>query len=153
MWYFGHTGWTHFQTDQSTTRKQNDFKFQWSVFIFLNRGFHAFVLTKFPVSLFNALSWLPPYKFPKILSLFYCNTYFSWRDFWGVTSWNSRGILLCVWFLQRMNSYLWCFLLGALLIYEWCSFLFHHFILTRMNILIPALQGSNLVLTLFCIKS
>ena len=31
-------------------------KFQWSVFIFLNRVFHAFVLTKFPLSLFNTLS-------------------------------------------------------------------------------------------------
>ena len=35
---------------------QNDVKFQWSVFLFLNRGFHAFVLTKFPLSLFNTLS-------------------------------------------------------------------------------------------------
>ena len=59
-WYFGHTGWSHFQTDQSTMLNrhliQNEVKFQFSVFIFLNRGFHAFVLTKFPLSLFNTLS-------------------------------------------------------------------------------------------------
>ena len=35
---------------------QNDIKFQWSAFIFLNRGFHAFVLTKFPLYLLNFLS-------------------------------------------------------------------------------------------------
>ena len=59
-WYFGLTGWSRFQTDQSTMQNchliQNDTKFQWSVFIFWNRGFHAFVLTKFPLSLFNSLS-------------------------------------------------------------------------------------------------
>ena len=61
MRYFGHTCWGRFQTKQSTTQsrhlKQKDFKFQYSVFIFLNSGFHAFVLTKFPFSLFITLSW------------------------------------------------------------------------------------------------
>ena len=56
----GHTGWSRFQTDESTTLNrhliQNGVKFQCSIFIFLNRGFHAFVLTKFPLSLFNTLS-------------------------------------------------------------------------------------------------
>ena len=66
MWYFGRTGWSHFQTDESSTlnchliqisnfKFQIDVKFQCSVFIFLNRGFHAFVLTKFPLSLFHTL--------------------------------------------------------------------------------------------------
>ena len=69
--YFSHTGWSRFQTDQSITENRhlirNDVKFQWSVFIFLNRDFHAFVLTKFPLSLFiiflvhtslTPISWL-----------------------------------------------------------------------------------------------
>ena len=73
---------------------QNYVKFQWSVFIFLNTSFHAFVLRKFPLSLFNTLSchtWLPPRQFPTIPSL--SNTYFSWREFWSVTSRNDRGSL------------------------------------------------------------
>ena len=56
-WYFGHTGWSHFRTDQTATQNchltQYDVKFQWSVLIFQNRGFHVFVLTKFILSLFN----------------------------------------------------------------------------------------------------
>ena len=89
-WYFGHTGRSFFQTYQSTTQNghliQDDVKFQWSVFIFLNKAFHAFVLTKFPLSLFNNSSCsylIPPYQFLTIPSLFYHNTYFSWREFWG----------------------------------------------------------------------
>ena len=31
---------------------------------------------------------------------------------------------LCVRLLHRMTSYLWCFIVGALLIYEWFSFYF-----------------------------
>ena len=113
-----------FQTDECITLNrrliQNDVKFQCSVFIFLNRGFHAFVLTKFPLSLLNLLSC--PYLTTAILismipSLFYVNTYLSCGEFWGVTSRNVRGIPLCVQLLQRMISYLWCFLVGAPLIY------------------------------------
>ena len=59
-WYLGHTDWSTFETDQFTMQKchliQNVVKFQWSIFVFLNRGFHIFVLTNFPLSLFNTLS-------------------------------------------------------------------------------------------------
>ena len=120
-WYFGHTGRSRFQTDQSATQNcyliQNDIKFQGSVSIFLNKRFHAIVLTKFPLSLFNTLPCpylTTPYQFPTIPSLSYCNIYFSWRKFWGVTSWNRRGIPLCVWLLQRMTSYLRWFLAGSI---------------------------------------
>ena len=120
-WYFGHTGRSRFQTDQSATQNcyliQNDIKFQGSVSIFLNKRFHAIVLTKFPLSLFNTLPCpylTTPYQFPTIPSLSYCNNYFSWRKFWGVTSWNRRGIPLCVWLLQRMTSYLRWFLAGSI---------------------------------------
>ena len=88
-WYFGHTGRSFFQTYQSTTQNghliQDDVKFQWSVFIFLNKAFHAFVLTKFPLSLSTlhlVHTWIPPYQFLTISSLFYHNTYFLWREFW-----------------------------------------------------------------------
>ena len=121
MWYFGNTGRSRFQTDQSATQNcyliQNDIKFQGSFSIFLNKRFHAIVLTKFPLSLFNTLPCpylTTPYQFPTIPSLSYCNTYFSWRKFWGVTSWNRRGIPLCVWLLQRMTSYLRWFLAGSI---------------------------------------
>ena len=40
---------------------------------------------------------------------------------------------MCVRLLQRMTSYLWSFIVGALLIYEWFSFLFHHYILTIIS--------------------
>ena len=40
---------------QNRHLKQNDVRFQWSVFIFLNRGFQTFVWTKFPLSVFNTL--------------------------------------------------------------------------------------------------
>ena len=60
------TGWNHFQTNSSATQNryliQNDVKFQWSVFIFVNRGFGAFVLTKFPLSLFNTILSIPDYR-------------------------------------------------------------------------------------------
>ena len=39
--------------------------FQWSLFIFLNKDFHEFVLTKFSLSLFNTLSC--PYMTTAIL--------------------------------------------------------------------------------------
>ena len=59
-WHFGHTTWSRFQTDKSTTLNrhliQNYVKFQCSVFIFLKKGLQAFVLTKFPLPLFNTLS-------------------------------------------------------------------------------------------------
>ena len=87
---------------------QNNVKFQYSVFIFLNRGFHAFVLRKFPLSLFNTLSC--PYLTTAISipndSPSYHNTYFSWKEFWCVTSRNACNIPLCVPLLQRMTSYL-----------------------------------------------
>ena len=122
-WYFDYTCWSRFQTDHSTTQNrhlvQNDVKFQWSVFILFNRGFHAFVLTKSPLlcsTLCLVHTWLPPYQFPMIPSLSYHNTYFSWRKFCGVTSRNDHGIPCCVQLLQEMTSYLWCFLVGALLV-------------------------------------
>ena len=34
-------------------------------------------------TLYLVHTWLPPYQFPMIPSLFYHNTYFSWREFWG----------------------------------------------------------------------
>ena len=85
---------------------------------------------------------LPPYQFPMIPSLSYHNTYFSWREFWGVTSRNGRGIPLCVRLVQRMTSYLWCFLVGGLV--------FHHYILTHIKILIRTLHSSYLVWTYPC---
>ena len=123
-WQISHTGWNCFQTDQSTTQNrhliQNDAKFQWTISILLNRGFHAFVLTKSPLSLFNTYlvhTWLPPYQFPMITSFYYHNTFFSWRKFWDVTSRNVHGIHFCDQLLQRMTTYLWHFLVGALLIH------------------------------------
>ena len=79
----GHTGSSRFQTDESTTLNrhliQNDVKFQCSVFIFWNRGFHAFVLTKFPLSVQHFILSIPDYRhinfqwfphFPIIIPIF-----------------------------------------------------------------------------------
>ena len=106
-WYFGHTGRSRFQTDQSATQNcyliQNDIKFQGSVSIFLNKRFHAIVLTKFPLSLFNTLPCpylTTPYQFPTIPSLSYCNTYFSWRKF-GVLQVEIDVAFLCVFCYSR----------------------------------------------------
>ena len=52
-WYFSHTGWSRFQTDQST--KQNRHLIQNFNAVF-NESFQAFVSTKFPLSLFSTLS-------------------------------------------------------------------------------------------------
>ena len=41
---------------------QNDVKFQCSLFIFWNRGFHAFVLTKFPLSVQHFILSIPDYR-------------------------------------------------------------------------------------------
>ena len=64
-WYFGHTGWSRFQTDQSTTQvchlKENDVKFQWSVFIFQNRDLHTFVLAKFPLFVQHFILSIPDF--------------------------------------------------------------------------------------------
>ena len=106
---------------------------------------HCLCLTPYLVH-----TWLPPCQFLMIPLPSYNNTYFSWREFWGVTSRNRCSIPLCVRLLQRMTSYLWYFLAGALFIYWWFSFLFHHYILTRINILFLALQGSYLVLAYPC---
>ena len=154
-WYFGHTGWSRFQTDESTTLNrhlmENDFKFQCSVFIFLR--FPRICPNKVPfVSVQHFVLSILDYRhmnfqwFPHLPIIYL----FSWREFCGVTSRNSRGIPLCVQLLQRITNYLWRFLVGALLIYLSFSFLFHNYILTRMNIFICTLQGSYLVLTYPC---
>ena len=52
-WYFSYTGWSRFQTDQST--KQNRHLIQNFNAVF-NESFQAFVSTKFPLSLFSTLS-------------------------------------------------------------------------------------------------
>ena len=118
--------WPIFSRFQNTTQNrhliQNDVEFQWSVFIFLNRGSHAFVLIKFPLSLFNTLSCpdlsrlcptlypCPPYQFTTIPS-----------EFWSVTSRNNCDIPLSVRLLQRMTSYLWCSLVDLLMIFFFVS--------------------------------
>ena len=40
-------------------------------------------------TLYLVYNWVPPRQFPTIPSL--SNTYFSWREFWSVTSRNDRG--------------------------------------------------------------
>ena len=96
-------------------------KIQWGVFLFLNRVFHSFVLTKFPLSLFNtlpcpylttvisisndSLTFLPDY-------LFLIERVFGYSQ--SKRPWHSFKCLVA--------SYLWCSLVGALLIYHWFSF-------------------------------
>ena len=42
-----------FKEQRHNRHLKNAVKFQWSVLIFLDIGFHAFFLTKFPLLLFN----------------------------------------------------------------------------------------------------
>ena len=123
-WYLDHTGWSHFHTDQSTTKNplliQNDVKFQWSVFIFFEQRFPRICINKvlifsvqhFILSIHDyrhiVFQWFP--HFPNIMPIVHGQSF-------GVTRWTGRGILLCVWLFQRMANCLWCFLVGALLIY------------------------------------
>ena len=141
------SNWSKYNAKPSPKTKWREISME--CFHFFEQTFPR-ILTKSPLSLSSTfILSIPGYRhinfqwFPD----FPC---FSWGEFWGVTSRNGRGIPLCVRLLQRMTSYLWCFLVGALLIYWWYSFLLHHYILTRMNILIRTLQGSYLVLTYPC---
>ena len=107
-WYFSHTGWSRFQTDQST--KQNRHLIQNFNAVF-NESFQAFFQQSSHClcpALYLVHTWLRPYQLPTISSLFCHNTYFYWRDFLVVTSRNGRGIPLSVRLLQRMTSYFWC---------------------------------------------
>ena len=130
---------------------QNDLQFQWSVFIILNRDFHAVVLTKFPLSLFNTLSC--PYFTTDRHANFQRFFYFSII----VTTFNGENVevqpvetaveLLCMFGYSRVWPATFDALLLVIYWYTYYFFLFHHYILTCMNILIRALQRSYLILT------
>ena len=92
MWYSSQTTGNRVWTNQSTVRNlrliQNDIKFQCSIFIYLNRGFHIFVLTNFPLCLFSTL--FCPYLTNAISYFndflpFLSRNLFLWRKFWGLT--------------------------------------------------------------------
>ena len=84
-------------------------KIQWSVFLFLNRDFHAFVLTKFPLSLFNTLPC--PYMTTVISNsndslTFLLEHLFLIERVFGYSSRNDHGIPLSVWLPVTFNALL-----------------------------------------------
>ena len=95
-WFKPLSNWSKNNAEPSLT--QNDVKFQCSVFIFLSRGFHAFVLTKFALSLLSTLSC--PYL--KLISIsndsltFQSKYLFFMERVWGVTIQIGSGISLCI---------------------------------------------------------
>ena len=95
-WFKPLSNWSKNNAEPSLI--QNDVKFQCSVFIFLSRGFHAFVLKKFALSLLSTLSC--PYL--KLISIsndsltFQSKYLFFMERVWGVTIQIGSGISLCI---------------------------------------------------------
>ena len=121
-WLKPFSNWSNYNAKPSRSTKWHQIS-MWC-FHFYKQRFPCIFLKKAPTkhkglcsTIYLVHTWLPSYQFTMIPSLSYHNTYFSWREFWRVTIQNGSGIPVCVWWLQRMISYLRCFLFDALLIY------------------------------------
>ena len=117
-WYFGHTGWSRFQTDECTTLNRHliqiDVKFQYSIFIFLNKRFSRIYLNKVPIVFVQQfILSIPDYchinfqwfsHFPIIIPIFH-------GEFWVLPA-EMAVAFLCVFSCSRgWPSVLFC----------WCS--------------------------------
>ena len=142
-WLKSFSNWSKYNAKLSLNTKWHQISME--CFHFFEQRFPRICLNKVPIVSIQQFilsipdchhinfQWFPQFPtIPSIPTIYYHNTCFSWKEFWGVTSQNGRDIPLCVQLLQRMTSYLWCFFVRA---WTFCT-----------------LQVSYLVLTLFLHK-
>ena len=118
-WLKPFSNWSKYNAKLSLNTKWRQISME--CFPFFEQRFPRICLNKVPsVSVEHFISSIPDYRHinsqqflqsPVTISIFHR------ESFGGVTSRNDCGIPLRVRLLQRMTSYFWCFLVGALSIY------------------------------------